>query len=158
MLHVTNFQFLLFFNIQEKTKNNPRCIVPIYVLSMCKSKIAFIEGLPRYRPYKLMTIARLHKKFLIISQISHVLNCREKSKLPPPPSPLIAQLQYMFSPCARGKLNTLRGYWYTGRTSSWILQVYIRNFTIFLKFPIFFQFSRKIKTNPPLQSSIICSL
>ena len=61
----------------------------------------------------------------------------------------------MLFQCARGELNPLRGYGDTGRTNSWILQVHtcIRNFTFFQRFLFFFQFSRKIKINPPLHSS-----
>ena len=59
-----------------------------------------------------------------------------------------AQLQYMLFPCARRKLNPLRSYGATGRTSSWILQVHIRNFTLFFKEFSFLQFSRKAIINP----------
>ena len=62
----------------------------------------------------------------------------------------VAQLQYMFFPCVRGMLNLLRGYWDTGRTSSWILQIYIRNFTFFQRFLIF-KFKKKSKLSPVAQ-------
>ena len=71
MLHVTSFQFLQkIFNFQEKkTKIKLRCTTPIYVLSMCKRKIKSLEGLRRYRPYKLMNIANPYKKFYIFQRI-----------------------------------------------------------------------------------------
>ena len=70
-----------FLNFRENSKLIPRCTAPIYVLSMCKRRIESVEGLPRYRPYKLMNIASPYKKFHIISKICHFLNFREKSKL-----------------------------------------------------------------------------
>ena len=71
-----------FLNFQGKSKLTPRCTAPMYVLSMCKRKIKSVEGLPRYRPYKLMNIttASPYKKFYIFSKISHFLNFRENSK------------------------------------------------------------------------------
>ena len=70
-----------FFNFQEKSKLTLRCTAPIYVLSICKRKIKSLEGLRRYRPYKLMNIASPYKKFYIFSKNSHLFNFREKSKL-----------------------------------------------------------------------------
>ena len=85
MQHVTSVQFLQFFNYQEKRKNNPRCTAPIYmyVLSTCTNKIASVEGLPRYRPYKTMNTASLYKKFHIISKFSHFYNIQEIIKINP---------------------------------------------------------------------------
>ena len=62
----------------------------------------------------------------------------------------------MFFPYAKGKLNRWRGYGDRGRTNSWILQVHIRILHFFKEFK-FLQFSRKIKINPALHSSNICS-
>ena len=80
MLHVTSFQFLQIFQFSRK-KNKLRCTTPIYVLSICKRKIKSVEGLRRYRPYKLINIANPYKKFYIFSKDSHFFNFREKSKL-----------------------------------------------------------------------------
>ena len=83
MLHVTSFQFLQIFQFsrRKKTKIKLRCTTPIYVLSICKRKIKSLEGLRRYRPYKLMNIANPYKKFYIFSKNSHFVNFQEKSKL-----------------------------------------------------------------------------
>ena len=82
MLHVTSFQFLQIFQFsRKKTKIKLRCTTPIYVLFICKRKIKSVEGLRRYRPYKLMNIANQYKKFYIFSKNSHFFNFREKSKL-----------------------------------------------------------------------------
>ena len=70
-----------FFNFQEKSKLTLRCTAPIYVLSIYKRKIKSMEGLRRYRPYKLMNIASPYKKFYIFSKNSHFFNFQEKSKL-----------------------------------------------------------------------------
>ena len=70
-----------FFNVQEKSKLTLRCTAPIYVLSICKKKIKSVEGLRRYRPYKLMNILSPYKKVYIFSKNSHFFNFREKSKL-----------------------------------------------------------------------------
>ena len=70
-----------FFNFREKSKLTLRCTAPIYVLSICKRKIKSMEGLRRYRPYKLMNIASPFKKFYIFSKNSHFFNFQEKSKL-----------------------------------------------------------------------------
>ena len=70
-----------FFNFREKSKLTLRCTAPIYVLSICKRKIKSVEGLRRYRPYKLMNILSPFKKFYIFSKNSHFVNFREKSKL-----------------------------------------------------------------------------
>ena len=70
-----------FVNFQEKSKLTLRCTAPIYVLSICKRKIKSVEGLRRYRPYKLMNILSPFKKFYIFSKNSHFVNFQEKSKL-----------------------------------------------------------------------------
>ena len=71
------------FHFQEKSKLTPSCTDPVYVLSMCKRKIKSVEGLLRYRPYKLINIASMYKKFHVISKISHSVNFQDKSKLTP---------------------------------------------------------------------------
>ena len=88
-----------FLNFHENSKLTIRCTAPIYVLSICEREMESMEGLRRYRPYKLMNIASPYKKFYIFQRFSHFLNFQEKSKLTP-----VAQLQYMFFPCAIGNL------------------------------------------------------
>ena len=70
-----------FFNFREKSKLTLRCTAPIYVLSICKRRIKSVEGLRRYRPYKLINILSPFKKFYIFSKNSRFVNFREKSKL-----------------------------------------------------------------------------
>ena len=52
----------------------------IYVLSMCKRKIKSVEGLLRYRPYKLMNIASLYIKFLHFFQRFLISSIFKKNK------------------------------------------------------------------------------
>ena len=73
-----NFHFV---NFQEKSKFILRCTAPIYVLSISKRKIKSVEGLRRYRPYKLINILSPFKKFYIFSKNFHFVNFQEKSKL-----------------------------------------------------------------------------
>ena len=65
-------------------------------------------GLLRYRLYKLMSIASLYKKIHIFANISFFFSFSRRIKINPPSFP-IAQLQYMFFPCASVQLNPLRG-------------------------------------------------
>ena len=99
-----------------------------------------VEGLRRYRPYKLMNIASPYKKFYIFLRFLIFSIFRKNQNYPP-----VAQLQYMFFPCVTGKLNSLRGYWDTGRTNSWILQVHIRNFTFFSKISHFLNVQGRVR-------------
>ena len=71
-------------------------------------------------------------------------------------TPRIAQLRYMYFPCARAKLNLLRGYQHTGRTNSWILQIHIRNFTFFQRFLIFLIFKKSQNQLPVAQLQYMC--
>ena len=89
-----------FLDFQERSKLTLCCTAPIYVLSMCEREMESMEGLQRYRPYKLMNIASPYKKFYIFSKISHFFNFQEKSKL---------TLQYLFFPCARGEVGSTEG-------------------------------------------------
>ena len=102
-----------FFNFREKSKLTLRCTAPIYVLSISKRKIKLVEGLRRYRPYKLMNILNPFKKFYIFSKNSHFVNFREKSKLTLRCTAPI----YVLSICKR-KIKSVEGYGDTGRTNS----------------------------------------
>ena len=147
------FSFCKYFNFQEKkTKIKLRCTTPIYVLSICKRKIKFVEGLRRYRPYKLMNIANPYKKFYIFSKNSHFFNFREKSKLTLRCTAPI----YVLSICKR-KIKSVEGLRrYRPYKLMNILSPF-KKFYIFFKEFSFLQFSRKIKINPALHSSNICS-
>ena len=86
-VHLRNFTFFSknsnFFNFQEKSKLTLRCTAPIYVLSICKRKIELMEGLRRYRPYKLMNIASPYKKFLHFFKEFSFLQFSRKIKINP---------------------------------------------------------------------------
>ena len=75
------FRFCKYFNFREKYENQTTLHNSNYFLCMCKRKSKYLEGLRRYRPYKLMNIASQFKKFYIFSKNSHFFNFREKSKL-----------------------------------------------------------------------------
>ena len=93
-----------FFSFQEKSKLTLRCTAPIYVLPICKKRTESVEGLRRYRPYKLMNIAIPYKKFYIFSKNSHFFNFKEKSKLTLRCTAPI----YVLSICKR-KIKSLKG-------------------------------------------------
>ena len=66
MLHVTSFQFLQIFQFSRKKKRKSNSVAQLQYMffpSICKRKIKSVEGLRRYRPYKLMNIANPYKKF-----------------------------------------------------------------------------------------------
>ena len=132
------FKDFSFSPFSRKSKLTSRYTAPIYVLSMCKRRIEYIEGLLRYRPYKLMYIASPYKKFYLFQRFLIFLIFEKNQN-----QPSALQLQYMFFPCVGGKLNPWRGYWDTGRTSSWILQVHTRNSTLFQRFLVFSIFKKK---------------
>ena len=74
-----------FFNFGEKSKypHPLRCTAPIYVLSMCNRKIIFVEGLLRYRPYKLMNIASLIKNISHYFKYFSLFQSLRKNKINP---------------------------------------------------------------------------
>ena len=81
------------------------CTAPIYLISMCKRRIKFVEGLPRHMPYKLMHIASLYQKFDFFSKISPLfLNFQEKSKL----TPCCTIPKYILSMCKK-KIKSVEG-------------------------------------------------
>ena len=59
-LDVTCHKFSVFANIsifEKNTKIKPHCTTPIIFFACAKGKSKSLEGLRRYRPYKLMNIA-----------------------------------------------------------------------------------------------------
>ena len=147
------FIFCKYFNFQEKkTKIKLCCTTPIYVLSFCKRKIKSVEGLRRYRPYKLMNILSPFKKFYIFSKNSHFVNFREKSKLT-----LRCTAPIYVLSIRKRKIKSVEGLRrYRPYKLMNILSPF-KKFYIFFKEFSFRQFSRKIKINPALHSSNICS-
>ena len=141
-----------FFNFREKSKLTLRCTAPIYVLSICRRKIKSVEGLRRYRPYKLMNILSPFKKFYFFSKNSHFVNFREKSK-----STLRCTTPiYVLSICKR-KIKSVEGLRRYRPYKLMNISSPFKKFCIFFKEFSFRQFSRKIKINPALHSSNICS-
>ena len=98
------FSFCKYLNFREKYENQTPLHNSNYFLCMCKRKTKSLEGLRRYRPYKLMNIASPFKKFYIFSKNSHFFIFQEKSKL----TLRCTDLIYFLSICER-KIKSVEG-------------------------------------------------
>ena len=92
-----------FLNFWDKSKLALSCTTAIYVLSMCKGKIKFLEGLRRYR---ILQVHIRNFKFFQRILISSIFK-KKKPKLTPP-SP-VAQLQIYVLYICKSKIKSVEG-------------------------------------------------